>query len=62
MDSRQGQWRQSSPAAAATRDASPADQPTRAQRLMGGFSPKLAQLTDDVLYGDVWARPQLSPR
>jgi 4-carboxymuconolactone decarboxylase len=50
------------PAAAAARDATPADQPTRAQRLMGDFSPKLAQLTDDVLYGDVWARPQLSPR
>ena len=29
---------------------------------MGDFAPKLAQLTDDVLYGDVWARPQLSPR
>jgi 4-carboxymuconolactone decarboxylase len=50
------------PAAAAARDAAPADQPTRAQQLMGDFAPKLAQLTDDVLYGDVWARPQLSPR
>jgi 4-carboxymuconolactone decarboxylase len=50
------------PAAAAARDAAPAGQPTRAQRLMGDFSPKLAQLTDDVLYADVWARPQLSPR
>jgi 4-carboxymuconolactone decarboxylase len=50
------------PAAAATPAAPPAGQPTRAQRLMGDFSPKLAQLTDDVLYGDVWARPQLSPR
>ena len=29
---------------------------------MGDFAPKLAQLTDDVLYGDVWARPGLSPR
>jgi len=50
------------PAAAAAPDAAPAGQPTRAQRLTGDFSPKLAQLTDDVLYGDVWARPQLSPR
>jgi 4-carboxymuconolactone decarboxylase len=40
----------------------PAGQPTPAQRIMGDFAPKLAQLTDDVLYGDVWARPQLSPR
>ncbi len=50
------------PAAAATPDAAPADQPTRAQQLMGDFAPKLAELTDAVLYGDVWARPQLSPR
>ncbi len=50
------------PAAAAARDAAPAGQPTRAQQLMGDFAPKLAQLTDDVLYGDVWARPQLSRR
>lgn len=37
-------------------------QPSRAQQLMGDVAPKLAQLTDDVLYGDVWTRPGLSPR
>ncbi len=37
-------------------------QPTPAQRLIGDFSPKLVELTDKVLFGDVWARPQLSPR
>ncbi len=37
-------------------------QPTRAQALLGDVAPKLAQLTDDVLFGDVWARPGLSPR
>lgn len=42
--------------------APPTAQPSRAQRLMGDVSPKLAQLTDDVLFGDVWARPGLSPR
>lgn len=26
------------------------------------FAPKLAELTDDVLYGDVWERPELSKR
>jgi 4-carboxymuconolactone decarboxylase len=26
------------------------------------FAPKLAELTDQVLFGDVWERPQLSPR
>lgn len=36
--------------------------PSRAQQLMGDIAPKLAQLTDSVLFGDVWARPGLSPR
>ncbi len=26
------------------------------------FAPKLIELTDDVLFGDVWQRPGLSPR
>jgi 4-carboxymuconolactone decarboxylase len=29
---------------------------------MGDIAPKLAELTDQVLYGDVWARPGLSKR
>jgi 4-carboxymuconolactone decarboxylase len=29
---------------------------------MGDVAPKLAQLTDDVLFGDVWARPGLARR
>ena len=29
---------------------------------MGDFNPKLAELTDEVLFGDVWERPQLSKR
>jgi 4-carboxymuconolactone decarboxylase len=37
-------------------------QQTPAQRLVGDFAPKLAELTDDVLFGDVWARPELSHR
>jgi 4-carboxymuconolactone decarboxylase len=32
------------------------------QRAIGDFAPKLAQLTDDVLYADVWERPDLSKR
>jgi 4-carboxymuconolactone decarboxylase len=39
-----------------------AAEPTPAQRLMGDIAPKLAQLTDSVLFGDVWARPGLSRR
>jgi 4-carboxymuconolactone decarboxylase len=37
-------------------------EPTVAQKLVGDFAPKLAQLTDDVLFGDVWERAALSPR
>ena len=33
-----------------------------AQKTIGDFAPKLAQLTDDVLFGDVWERSQLSKR
>jgi len=35
---------------------------SRAQQLVGDIAPKLAELTDDVLFGDVWARPGLSAR
>jgi 4-carboxymuconolactone decarboxylase len=38
------------------------NEPTVAQKLVGNFAPKLAQLTDDVLFGDVWERAELSPR
>jgi 4-carboxymuconolactone decarboxylase len=38
------------------------EEPTPAQQLIGDFSPKLVSLTDDVLFGDVWARTELSPR
>jgi 4-carboxymuconolactone decarboxylase len=41
--------------------AAPAQQ-SRAQQLMGATAPKLAELTDDVLYADIWERPQLSKR
>lgn len=35
---------------------------TRAQQLIGDFGPKLVELTDDVLFGDIWEREELSPR
>ena len=35
---------------------------TPAQKLIGDFSPKLVSLTDDVLFGDVWERTELSKR
>ena len=48
------------PAPATSAPASP--QQSRAQQLMGDIAPKLADLTDTVLFGDVWARQQLSKR
>lgn len=46
----------------ATSDAAPVQQQSRAQQLMGDVAPKLAELTDQVLFGDVWERPGLAKR
>ena len=48
----------------AARAAAPvaASAPSGAQKLFGDVAPKLADLTDQVLFGDVWARPNLSRR
>ena len=35
---------------------------TPAQKAIGDFSPKMVELTDGVLFGDVWERPELSKR
>lgn len=39
-----------------------AGQKSRAQQLMGAITPKLAELTDNVLFADVWERQGLSKR
>src|SRR5437773_12542191 len=36
--------------------------PSAAQKAIGNIAPKLAEITEDVLFGDVWERPQLSKR
>ena len=33
-----------------------------ARKMLGEIAPKLAELGDKVLFGDVWERPQLSKR
>ena len=41
------------------------DQPKQlggGRKMFGDFAPKLAELTDDVLFEDVWNRPELSAR
>jgi len=38
-------------------------EPTQTTRdLIGDIAPKLADLTEDVLFGDIWERPGLSKR
>ena len=37
-------------------------EPSAAAKLVGDFAPKLVELTDRVLFGDVWERPELSKR
>jgi len=35
---------------------------TPAQKLIGDFAPKMVSLTDEVLFGDIWEREELSKR
>src|SRR5579871_2653879 len=37
-------------------------EPSAVRNALGELAPKLVELTDDVLFGDVWERPQLSKR
>jgi 4-carboxymuconolactone decarboxylase len=39
-----------------------AEEPTNARKSFGDIAPHLAEITDKVLFGDVWANPALSPR
>lgn len=52
----------SAPSADGPATPAPGKQPRPSQRAIGDFAPKLADLTDNVLYGDVWERPELSKR
>ena len=38
------------------------DQPARTRSPFGDIAPALAEIMDDVLFGNVWERPGLSPR
>ena len=37
-------------------------EPSAAEKMIGDFAPKLVELTDHVLFGDIWERPDLSKR
>jgi 4-carboxymuconolactone decarboxylase len=43
-------------------DHQPDQQPSGAQRMFGEFAPGLVHLTDDVLFGEVWKRTELSAK
>src|SRR4051812_48316627 len=43
-------------------DTTDTKEPSSAQRLLGGFAPALVAYTDDVLFGDVWKRDELTPK
>ena len=47
-----------------TQQTSPAGsaEPSGAEKVLGDFAPALVHFTDDVLFGEVWTRPELSPR
>lgn len=38
------------------------DQPSWAEQNIGDFNPKLVELTDQLLFGDIWERPGLAKR
>lgn len=38
------------------------EEPTAARNLFGDLAPKLAEISDKVLFGDVWRDEALSPR
>ena len=37
-------------------------EPTTVKKMIGDFAPKLVELTDGVLFGDIWERKELSKR
>jgi 4-carboxymuconolactone decarboxylase len=42
-------------------DTTQASEPSGAEKAFGGFAPAFVDFTDDVLFGQVWTRAQLSP-
>ena len=40
----------------------PNTEPSGAEKMFGDFAPALVHFTDDVLFGEAWTRPQLSPK
>jgi 4-carboxymuconolactone decarboxylase len=45
-----------------TASAVEARPPSAAQQAFGDFAPAFVGFTDDVVFGEVWPRPQLTPK
>jgi 4-carboxymuconolactone decarboxylase len=43
-------------------DKNMSKEPSAIQKSLGDFAPKIVQITDDVLFGDIWERPELPKR
>ena len=43
-------------------DEAQSTEPSGAERMLGSFAPALVHFTDDVLFGAVWPRTELTPR
>jgi 4-carboxymuconolactone decarboxylase len=43
-------------------DVDQTTEPSGAEKMFGDFAPGLVHFTDDVLFGEAWRRPQLSPK
>src|SRR5216110_2802285 len=43
-------------------DTTDGKEPSGAARMFGDFAPALVRFTDDVLFGEVWKRTDLSPK
>ena len=53
---------QSATRSSAMSEETPTGTPSDARKAFGDIAPALAEYTDEVLFGDVWKRPGLSPR
>jgi 4-carboxymuconolactone decarboxylase len=43
-------------------ESTPEKPPSGAGKMLGDFAPASVHFTDDVLFGEVWKRPDLAPR
>lgn len=61
-DEQYGQGPSSTQASPKTQANTMNKEPSTLKKTFGDFSPKLVDITDNVLFGDVWERPELSKR